>query len=66
MERFCGILGLSVKSKLHAYETLAVRILRLTQLGLLEARPGLSHILQSYEPLKKLTRGEFRYKKRES
>lgn len=52
MERYCGILQLSVKSKLHPWGSLTQRCLRVEQLRQLKARYNLWDKLAHYRPLK--------------
>lgn len=61
MERSCGIMQLSVKSKLHPWGSLTQRCLRVEQLRQLKARYNLWDKLAHYKVLRDVTDSEHEY-----
>ena len=63
MERVCGNLTVSVKSKLNPYGALTQRLIRTSQLNQLKVKYELGHELSLYKPLRdELIRGEAKFK----
>lgn len=61
MERYCGVIGQAIKSKLHPWGSLTMRALRVEQLKQLKARYNLWDELSLFKLQGRVTRREHIY-----